>query len=299
MECLSKCESKSKDEIYAELDTQFVPVMSSAADVQNYIDLYAEDKVIILYFMYKNLDECYMSTSRMHINDLWPNAVYLPCNISPADKKEMEKIYELAEGCDSIVFINHTAPHKSNPVMQKRYGPEFGDYLVKNEGKFSIVEGNGDAFVEMSSDMLGTTDFSDITVIIVGVGGAGVLALYAIKEKNPKRIVLIDIVDKSELAKSVGAEYYSNISDADFTDLTDKDRFVIIDATTHHNKRDEKAFASDFVKKHDSEKNIFIDYNMFVDSKEYGVELATVTKDEFDEIVINSIEARDTIEKLF
>ena len=330
IELLERSKQKSKDEILIGLDQFLVPIMFSAKDVQKFVEAQPSDMIIVLYFMYKDFTERYLSTSRIHMNDLWPNAIYVPCSIDPNDKEELERIYEIVDVYDNIVFINHTVPHKSNPIMLSRYGPGRGDYLVKKDGKFSIVEGNGDAFVVMSSDILGTDDFSDVIIIIVGVGGAGELALYAIKEENPKRIILVDIKDKTELANSVGAEYYSDISKVELGDISDTDRIIVIDATTHHNARDEKAVSYDFVKEHDSEKNVFIDYNMFVDAeayndlktkcaigseyvaytnyimarkiieaaKEYGIELAPVSKEDFDEIVVNSIIARDKMKEL-
>ena len=330
MEFLDSAKQKSKDEIFIGLDQFLVPVMFSAKEVQDFVERQPIDKIVVLYFMDKDFAERYLSTSRIHMNDIWPNMVYVPCSISPNNKEEIEKIYEIADANKNIVFINHTVPHKTNPVMLNRYGPGHGDYLVKNDGKFSIVEGNGDAFVVMSSDMLGTNDFSNVIIIIVGVGGAGELALLAIKEQNPKRIILVDIKDKSVLANSEGADYYSNIEDVDLGNVSDTDRIIVIDATTHHNERDEKAVSYGFVKAHDSEKNVFIDYNMFINEEEYkdlitncaigseyvaytnyimakkiieaakecGVELASVSKEDFDRIVENSITVRDIIKNL-
>ena len=291
--------------------------------------------LIALYFMHKNLEDSYLSTSRIHMNCLWTNVIYVPVNIPKDNKEEMEEIYDIADANDNVIFINHTAPHKSNDTMRKRYNKEnedeFGDYLVKTDGRFRIVDGNGKAFVKMSEYMLDVKDFSDVTLIIIGVGGAGTLALRAVEKEKPKRIIMVDLQDKSELAALMGAEYYNDIFTDEITGISESDRVVIMDATSHSVTRLGRSFAYDFIKKYDSPNNFFIDYNMRTKIDEYkdlktkcamgteyvmwtnfimakyileaaakiGVEMPDISKEDFDLIVDYSVTVCDMIGKMF
>lgn len=328
LDCLSRYGKASDEKTMVELDSILVPVLSSATEIEAFIDKQPQTTVITIYFMYKDMANSYLSTSRIHMNCLWQNMIYVPCNIAPEKYDEIEQIYKISEKHNNVVFINHTMPHKSNAVMRRRYGEHFGDYLVKNKEGFHIVDGNGAAFVNMSEYMLGVEDFSDVTIIIIGVGGAGSLALYAVKKENPKRIILVDVADKSEIANSVGAEYYNEIMSKEITGISRKDRLVIMDATSHSETRLGKSIAYDFLKKYDSDNNFFIDYNMRTKESEYldlktncamgtdyvawtnyimvkniikaariyGIELPNVSKEEFDLVVKDSVIACDAIE---
>jgi hypothetical protein len=216
--------------------------------------------------------------------------------------------------------------------MQKLFakeGYERGDYLIRAGESFRIADGNGKAFVQMTRELAedDKLSFAKITVVIVGVGGAGELAARAIIKERPARLILVDKLDKSKLAEEVGAEFYQGIDIV--PDLTGE-RLVIIDATAHFEEGVQRCVALPLVEKYNGEANIFIDYNMHTGigaynylkcragvGKEYvavtnyvmvqeiikaakslGVALTPVSREMFDQKVAESVEIRDKIRGL-
>jgi shikimate 5-dehydrogenase len=304
-----------------------IPVLYSADDLQELIRE-REDYLIAPYLLYKkNPHDLLLSTSSMHMNWLWEDVLYVPMNIEDGDHAELEKIYRMACKYDNIIFFNHTIPHKSNPVMQEMFGKdEYGDYLCRVGNTYRIADGNGKAFVQMVRELANNDiDFAQVTVVVVGVGGAGYLAAKAIKAEQPKQMILVDIEDKSSIAQEFGAEFYLGIENV--PDLSGASRLVIIDATAHFKQGIQQTVAYDLVKKYDAADNIFIDYNMYTQigaynniktstgvGKEYvaitnyvmvleiikaaesaGVALPHITREVFNQAVKNSVHIRDKI----
>jgi hypothetical protein len=289
--------SYKKTELINKITDCLIPVIYSAEKFCQFVSGH-QDYLIVPYLLYKDdPKEALLSTSSMHMNWLWPNLLYVPVNIKQEDHSELRKIYTTACNHDNVIFINHTIPHKSNPVMlemfskkestsvaleilsnnsdykEKEEEEERGDYLSRRGSSFDIAEGNGQAFVKMVKELAkDDIDFTKVTVVIIGVGGAGELAARTIHKESPHRLLLVDIKDKRQLSEKLGAEFYQGKDSklSPFTgeklieilpDLT-KERLVIIDATAHFEDGIQRCVALDLVEKYDATGNIFIDYNM-------------------------------------
>jgi|GEM_PF-1483739 len=312
-------------ELLDKLKANMIPVKYSACKLEQFVEEHHE-YLIVPFMLYKDREEdLLLSTSSMHMNWLWPNLLYVPVNIKNNDSLQLRQVYEVALAHENVIFFNHTIPHKSNPVMQEMFGQEYGDYLCRVGSSFKIADGNGQAFVRMTRELYkGEIDFSQATVVIVGVGGAGGLAAKAIIKEQPKRLILADIRDVSEFAKELGAEFYQGIEK--IPDLA-QEKLVIIDATAHFEDGIQRGVALDLVEKYDDEGNVFIDYNMNTQigaydylkssagvGREYvavtnyimvleiiktaasaGITLPPVTNEVFQQKVLESVQMRDRI----
>jgi hypothetical protein len=312
------------DEALARLQAHMVPVLTDASALAAFAKNY-RSHLIVPYLLHKDDPvELLLSTSRMHMNWLWPGVLYVPVDIAPGDEDELRRIYTTALGLPSVVLINHTIPHKSNPVMQAMFGPGEGDYLIRRDDAFVIAEGNGHAFVQMVRELMADIDFSQMTVVVVGAGKAGMLAAKATAQAKPDKIILVDRLDKSGPAKEMGADFYYTTDD--IPDLGGK-KLVVIDATAHFEDGIQRCVAGDFVERYDSPDNVFIDYNMHTPADAYdalltrtgvgqayaaitnhimtqeiidaaaqaGVALPPVTRRQFEDAVQQSIVLRDRI----
>jgi hypothetical protein len=216
------------------------------------------------------------STSRFHMNDeLLPGVIYLPIQIENGDIDGLKTVYRAAMAYNNVIFINHAAPYKSNAVMKRvAQNPEAdGDYFVRNDdiGTFSIEDGNGKACIEMLKDKFGVSDFSKPAYIIVGTGNAGALFAREISKYENAKLFLVDRLDKSELAAQLHARYYNDALSIPPELFAENDTVVVVDATSHNDKRGGLAPSLDFVRRYDSEKNIiFIDYSMYVTEESYA-----------------------------
>lgn len=311
-----------------DLKCNLIPVMNSACELKQFIEEHA-DYLIVPFLLYKeNIYDALLSTSSMHMNWLWSNLLYVPVNIKNNDQDELLRVYETAASFGNVVFLNHTIPHKSNPVMRGLFGDVRGDYLARSGETFHIADGNGKAFVQMARELAGgELDFAEVAVVIVGVGGAGELSARAIIREQPKRLILVDIKDKSILGKELGAEYYLGIDN--IPDLSGEP-LVIIDSTAHFEDGVQRCVALELVEKYDAIDNVFIDYNMNTEigayrhlksrtgvGKEYvvitnyvmvleiinaaksvGFELPFITKDVFAHKVAESVRMQTVIKNL-
>jgi len=263
-------------ELIDKIKASLIPVMNSAKELDQFI-MEHHDYVIVPYLLYKDdpLDAL-LSTSSMHMNWLWPDLLYVPANIKKEDHAALRHIYQTAYAYENIIFFNHTIPHKSNPVMLDMFSKnksERGDYLSRSGNSFVIADGNGQAFAQMTKELANDEiDLTKVTVVIVGVGGAGELAARAIRKESPQKLLLVDITDKSALAKELGASFYQVEKEetvkkaaqkivAILPDLSNE-RLVIIDATAHFEDNIQRCVALDLVEKYNATGNIFIDYNM-------------------------------------
>lgn len=325
---LSSARNMERAERIKALQEKQIPVLHSAEEFERFVGKYP-NYLIAPYFLFKEEPtDLLLSTSSMHMNWLWPNLLYVPLNIGKENCTGIGAVYRTALKHYNIVFFNHTIPHKSNPVMQEMFGPGNGDYLIRKEKTFIMSEGNGQAFVTMASQLMKNDDFTDVTVVLVGVGGAGTLAAKAIRrEKNPKRLILVDIENKSGLAAELDAEFFQKMDD--LPDLSGQ-KLVTIDATAHFEKELQHSVFVDFVKDYDSPENVFIDYNMNTPAEAYqglktrcgvgkeyvaitnyimaqkmiqgaasiGVTLPPISKETFDTTVAKSVHIRDQIKYL-
>ena len=311
-------------ELLEKIKVKLIPVLNSADKLEQFVKKHGH-YLIVPYLFHKDDKQQLLSTSSMHMNWLWPNVLYVPINIEEKDGSEIEKVYRTAFNYENVIFFNHTIPHKSNAVMQKLFGYGRGDYLARSGDTFQIADGNGEAFLRMARELAGgKLDFSEVTVVIVGVGEAGELAARAVTHEHPRRLILVDILDKSALTKELGAEFYQGIDS--IPDLTGE-RLVIMDSTAHFEGGQQRTVALDLVEKYDATGNVFIDYNMdtkigaykhlksstgvgkeyvaitnyvmvlciIKSAKSIGVELPFISKEDFDRKVAESVQMRDRI----
>lgn len=326
LEAVFESEQKMDQETFAEeIRKNQIPVLHSAKAFRSFL----EDNpchVMVPYLLYREKPEdLLLSSSAMHMNWLWPSLLYIPLNISGEDHGALREIYGAALEYERVLFLNHTTPHKSNAVMQEIFGKgDGGDYLIRRKDSFIISEGNGRAIVEMVQGLLGSDDFTRATFVIVGAGGAGTLAAKAVREKNPKRIILVDLVDKSGLARELGADFFKGVEE--LPDLRNE-WLVTIDATTRTEAEFRKSIAHDFLLKTDCFDNVFIDYNVNLPVGTYrnrktrcavgrqylaitnyimvqeivkaaasvGIKLPPIAREDFEKKVMESLSARDQI----
>jgi hypothetical protein len=232
-----------------------------------------EDILVSLYFQYKNKERWSQSSSGATMNELWDNFLYVTVNC-PNDGS-IDAYYEIALKYKNVIFMNHTAPHKSNEYMRRRFGDMTGDYLRRAEDTFTIENGNGVATMKIVSDVLGETAALDW--VFVGAGAVCELILQEVVKESPAEIVLVDLADKQKLADSVGGKYFESTTEV--IPEPQSHRTVIIDSTTHHEGENKLAVAATLVSQsYDSASNLFIDYNMNVSKalyKDYKINVIT------------------------
>ena len=261
-----------------ETNNMLIPVMNSADQLEEFIKNH-EEYLIVPFIFGRDDRELLLSTSRIHMNWIWPNVLYVPVNIKKDDNAELEKVYKLANRYSNIIFFNHSTPHKSNSVMQElfegEFGNKYGDYVTRQGSEFIIADGNGAALVEQANKTpYGSLDFSKIIVVIVGIGGTGMLAAQRFYEKGVKkdsagneRLILVDKEDKKQFADEIEAKFFLGINellaDESVLNRLKGEHLIIIDAT----KEDEdnrKYDAEKLAEKYQGNNNIFVDCNMYV-----------------------------------
>ena len=194
-----------------------IPVCSSVKELKEFLIKYSKFK-FCLYLAYKDFVSWDESTSRVYMNQVIDNLIYLPVNIKKDDYDSLKEIYKVSESSEQIVAINQTQPHKSNSILKEllQNNPIVNiDTLIKDKNKkLAPYDLNGPSFVGWFKDEVGR--FQDECVILLGVGGVGgPIARKIIKEK-PSKLILVDIVPKTELcaelSKEVNIEYASSLN---------------------------------------------------------------------------------------
>lgn len=173
-----------------------------------------QNKYFCLYLAHKDDAGWDKSTSRVYMNQLWPDFAYIPIDIEKDDNESLEKLYELANRNPSIVAINQTQPHKSNPVIIKLLGSKQQniDTLIKdNSGKLKPLNLNGPSFVEWLKTEL--NNISGYTYIVIGVGGVGEPIARELAKYKPAKLLLVDPKDKSILSVELQpSEYFTSLN---------------------------------------------------------------------------------------
>jgi shikimate 5-dehydrogenase len=212
-----------------------IPVCNGAEGLVSLLEEYPNFKVC-LYLAQKDDKGWDESTSRVYMNKSIPGFLYIPVNIKGGDTKELRAVYDIARENPNIIGINHTMPHRSNPVLRELfYRSEEGvgnmAVLVRNgEGELFPYDINGQAFVDgyIYDNKFGT--FARKTVVMVGVGGAGESIAIEIAKRKPGEIILIDQKDKHGFIHSLGevhTRYYRTIDEFVTNGMVDGDLVVI------------------------------------------------------------------------
>lgn len=193
--------------------TEKIVVCYSIDELKNFLSNH-QDKYACLYLAHKDEAGWNKSTSRVYMNQLWPDFVYIPIDIEKDDNESLKKLYELANRNPRIVAINQTQPHKSNPVIIKLLGSEQQniDTLIKdNSGKLKPLNLNGPSFVKWLKTEV--NNIADYTYIILGVGGVGEPIARELAKYKPTKLLLVDPKDKQLLSKEFPhSEHFTSLN---------------------------------------------------------------------------------------
>jgi shikimate 5-dehydrogenase len=198
-----------------------IPVAEGVEAFKTFIGEYP-DFAICPYVAYKDTEGWDKSTSRVYMNQVLPNFLYVPVNIPKGDAEQLRQFFEYIGDMERVPAVNITQPHKSNPVVRELLlgdaaSDENIDTLIRDsEGKLVPYNLNAPAFVGWFNEEVGS--FADRQVTLIGVGGVGEPIAKGIAAQHPSRLILIDPVDKSELAQRLSAqaptEYHQALSEA-------------------------------------------------------------------------------------
>jgi shikimate 5-dehydrogenase len=186
-----------------------IPVAEGIAAFRSFVAKYP-DATICPYLAYKDPEAWDRSTSRVYMNQVLPNFLYVPVNIPKGDNDSLREFFGYVAGVDRIAAVNITQPHKSNPVVRElllgdAQAEENIDTLIRDgEGKLKPYNLNAPAFVSWFTEEVGS--FTDRPVILLGVGGVGEPIAKGIVVQHPSQLILIDPVDKSALTQRLNGQ---------------------------------------------------------------------------------------------
>lgn len=149
------------------------------------------------------------STSRVYMNRVLPNFLYVPVNIPKDNLTALRSFFSLVQDRSDIPAVNITQPHKSSSVLRELYlgnaaSEENIDTLIRNnEGQLEPYDLNSTAFVEWYKDEVGS--FQDKSVVLVGIGGVGEPIAKKIAAEKPSDLLLVDVADKAGFAAQLSA----------------------------------------------------------------------------------------------
>lgn len=257
-----------------------VPICNSVDELNKFLSTYPNYK-FCLYLAFKDNEGWEKSTSRVYMNQLFPNFIYLPVNIRKDDLDSLKEIYKLAEQNEQIVAINQTQPHKSNQVLKEYFHnlpnlPTNIDTLVKGENnKLLPYDLNGVSFVEWFKEEV--DNFTEKVVILVGIGGAGEPIARRIILDKPNKLFLVNPSSreqlKEELSKLGAVEYYPDINSIKVEENINN--LVVINAAEKEGASDETGIY-DLLEIYKNKHNTFVDLRPQLDievvekSKELG-----------------------------
>lgn len=236
-----------------------IKVCNNIQEVKDFIKMNKEIN-ICLYLAYKEPIEWEISTSRVYMNKIHKNLVYLPINIKKNDFESLKEIYDLSEQNNQIVAINQTQPHKSNSVLKEWFRnktiPDNVDSLIKDQNnKLTCYDLNGPSFTDWFTEDVST--LKNRSVILFGVGGVGEPIARRIAKEGINSLYLIDINSKENLAKELSNDtkvtYLEKLNEI----CLENDSFIFINCTGKEGGNDNSAV--EFLKKYKNMNNIFVD----------------------------------------
>lgn len=236
-----------------------IKVCNNIQEVKDFIKMNKEIN-ICLYLAYKEPIEWEISTSRVYMNKIHKNLVYLPINIKKNDFESLKEIYDLSEQNNQIVAINQTQPHKSNSVLKEWFRnktiPDNVDSLIKDQNhKLTCYDLNGPSFTDWFTEDVST--LKNRSVILFGVGGVGEPIARRIAKEGINSLYLIDINSKDNLAKELSnntkVTYLEKLNEI----CLENDSFIFINCTGKEVGNDNSAV--EFLQKYKNMNNIFVD----------------------------------------
>lgn len=250
-----------------------IPVVSTILEFDNLVNQFPGFN-ICPYLAYKDADAWERSTSRVYMNQVLDNFLYIPVNIAKNNEELLIDFINRVKDDLQVVGINITQPHKSNPIVSeillnniKRVNY---DALLRDEiGKLQPFDLNGPSFIDWYLDEVG--DFIDKTIVLIGVGGVGEPLAKAFAQQKPARLLLIDINDKSSFAdelNSITPTYYADSVGKIEEEIDDK--FILINAAGKEGSGNDSAqrLIDDF----SGRNNVFVDLrpHLEIDIVEYA-----------------------------
>lgn len=234
-------------------------VCNSIKELIQFVEKYKDHK-FCLYLAYKEKEDWNKSTSRVYMNQVLPDLIYLPINIEKEDLISIRELLRVAEYNKNIIAINITQPHKSNAVLRDWFKetdvPTNIDILIKDKhGKLIPYDINAPSFVGWFKDEVDL--FSNKCVIVFGVGGVGEpIARKIIKEK-PLQLILIDLIKKDYLAKELSS--FGNVVYSAGLDQIECKENNIIFINCSGKEGGNNFNIEDFLMKYKDMNNIFVD----------------------------------------
>lgn len=226
-----------------------VPVCNSLKELHNVLLEYPDCK-FCLYLAYKDNKAWDISTSRIYMNKVLPNFIYLPVNIKKEDYELLREVYVLSQQSTQIIAINQTQPHKSNPVLKELFKeipnvPVNIDAIVKSkEGRLVPYDLNGPSFVGWYIDEVGP--FTNNTVVLIGVGGVGEPIARKVIYEKPLNLILISPSSKEELKDELSnlgiVHYFRSVQEADLVLILKE--LILINAAGKEGATDESGVKS-------------------------------------------------------
>lgn len=211
-----------------------MPIMHSVEAVERYLRTHGDRKAI-LYLAHKDRAGWDRSTSRVYMNRISPKLVYLPVDITKKDLPSLRDLYALTKRSPQVIAINQTQPHKSNPVVKLLFRHTTSltniDTIIKRRGILVPYSLNATAFLSWYANDVGSLRNTDI--VIIGVGGTGEPIARQVCSHKPRKLFLIDPIDKQrlavELSSKIAASYHRTATDAVLKKIDGKP--VIINAS--------------------------------------------------------------------
>ena len=184
-----------------------IPVVGGVEGFKSFIEGYPSF-TFCPYVAEKDPEGWDKSTSRVYMNQVLPNFLYVPVNIPKGDLDLLRRFFDFVQDRRDIPAVNITQPHKSSPVLRELYlGDAYSetnvDTLIRNdEGNLEPYDLNSTAFVEWYKDEVGS--FKDKQVVLVGVGGVGEPIAKKIAAERPSNLLLVDVTGKADFAAHLG-----------------------------------------------------------------------------------------------
>jgi shikimate 5-dehydrogenase len=246
-----------------------IPVAIGGEGFKAFIENYP-DFAVCPYVAHKEPEGWNKSTSRVYMNQVLPNFLYVPVDIKKGDAEELQHFFELVEDMDRVPAVNITQPHKSAPTIRAMFlggqnASENVDTLIRNaKGKLVPYDLNAPAFISWFNDEVGS--FEDKPVVLVGVGGVGEPMAKRIAAQHPSRLVLVDPTDKSDLAESLAqltaTEYRASLSEVDGSSLPKG--VVVINAAGKEGATDESGI-NQVLEAHAGKEGVFVDIRPYLE----------------------------------
>lgn len=213
------------------------------------------------YLAHKTARDWECSTSRIYMNQVIGSLIYLPIDVPKNAHVLLERIYHFAKRSPRVIAINHTQPHKSNPVLlgMLQKGPKHlstVDILIKDHrGNFRPYDLNGPEFTGWYTETVGA--FTGASVILNGVGGAGASIARAIARRSPSQLILVDPKhDAGTTRDKVGPVLTTRLRSISRASTLAAHHFIVINAA---GKSGDTRGLREFLRRNRGSENVFVD----------------------------------------